>query len=151
VELIEQIKQDEGYRELPYLDSQGILTVGYGHNLTAKPLNLEQMMFFFSLGTHTERMTFFSALLGQDVESVAKTLRASLPWVFDKPRNVRDGLISMAFQMGVSGLLKFTTSLSMIENNNMQAAARNLKKSLWYSQTPNRAWRVIYQITNIQV
>ena len=41
-ELLAQLRDQEGFRASPYLDTQGVVTIGYGTNLEAHPeyLNL---------------------------------------------------------------------------------------------------------------
>lgn len=34
--ILEQLKRDEGRRPMPYQDSRGIWTAGYGHNMRAQ-------------------------------------------------------------------------------------------------------------------
>lgn len=36
--LTQELKRDEGYRDRPYFDSLGILTIGIGHALGSKPV-----------------------------------------------------------------------------------------------------------------
>jgi len=151
MKLVDWIKSQEGYDELPYLDTRGILTVGYGHNLIANPFTDEDAQQFFCLSTSRERKLFYQLVLEDDLAATTWSLAADLPWLWDKPENVRHGLISMAYQMGVEGLLKFENSLPLIKNNEMGEAAKHLRKSLWFEQTPDRARRVIHKITRVWV
>ncbi|ECX3247832.1 glycoside hydrolase family protein, partial [Salmonella enterica subsp. enterica serovar Kentucky] len=53
----------------------------------------------------------------------------------------RDILISMAYQMGVSGLAGFKNTLAMVAEGNYAGAANGMLSSLWAKQTPERAKR----------
>lgn len=44
--LLNTLKIEEGLRLFPYRDPKGILTIGYGHNLTANGITCEQALFF---------------------------------------------------------------------------------------------------------
>ena len=50
-------------------------------------------------------------------------------------------LASMAFQMGVPGLLKFKRTLAATKDGRYLDAAAAMRGSLWYTQTPERAER----------
>ena len=50
-------------------------------------------------------------------------------------------LLSMAYQMGVGGLLKFRKMLAAIEDNDWPEAEKQALDSRWAKQTPDRAKR----------
>jgi lysozyme len=45
----------------------------------------------------------------------------------------------MAFNLGISGLLKFKKTLKLIEEGNYKLAAKEMLKSKWANQVKNRA------------
>ena len=51
-------------------------------------------------------------------------------------------LISMCFQMGADWLAGFKNTLAMIAVGRWSDAAKNMLRSLWAQQTPERAKRV---------
>ena len=51
-------------------------------------------------------------------------------------------LISMCYQMGTAGVSKFTTSLSLMLQEEWSEVYKNLLKSKWAKQTPKRAMRI---------
>lgn len=55
-------------------------------------------------------------------------------------------LISMAFQMGAVGLGKFRNTLALVASRQFERAGRNMLKSLWAKQTPDRARRVAHMM-----
>lgn len=129
----EQLTRDEGNVAYAYQDNLGYWTIGIGILIDKRKgggLRPEEIQFIF-----LNRFTLKSA-----------ELYAKLPWVklLDEPR--QGALINMSFQMGVDGLLKFHRSLAAIKVKNWEEAAKELKLSDWYEQTPSRAVRVIEQI-----
>ena len=121
-----QIKRHEGFVSNAYKDSLGYLTIGYGR-LIDKAKN----------GGITEPEAEY--LLANDVSGVYEALNRSIP-SFKQLNEARQGvLLNMAFQMGVHGLMQFKSTLNLIELGDYDAAADNMLKSLWASQTPKRA------------
>lgn len=123
---VDQIKRHEGLVLHAYKDSLGYLTIGYGR-LVDKAKH----------GGISEAEAEY--LLQNDVSSVLSVLHRNITF-FDSlciPRQAV--LLNMAFQMGITGLLKFKKTLSLIEMGDFDGAADNMLKSLWAKQTPNRA------------
>jgi len=110
-ELIAQLKRHEGLRLFVYCCTTGRRTIGYGHNLDANPLSAEERKVtgYRDGGISAAGVDW---LLQRDVERIEQALIERLPWVanLDPPR--RDALCNMAYQMGIGGLLKFSTTLS---------------------------------------
>jgi lysozyme len=128
-----QIKRHEGFVSNAYKDSLGYLTIGYGR-LIDKAKN----------GGITEPEAEY--LLANDVNGVYEALNRSIP-SFKRLNEARQGvLLNMAFQMGVHGLMQFKSTLNLIELGDYNAAADNMLKSLWASQTPNRAQEMATQM-----
>src|SRR5512146_2123994 len=102
--VLDQLKRDEGLRLTPYRDSVGKLTIGYGHNLDAKGITVAVAEY----------------ILHEDMLDAAEELERALPWVksLDEPRHAV--LINMAFNMGMgscergTGLLGFNRTLELI-------------------------------------
>jgi len=128
-----QIKRHEGFVSNAYKDSLGYLTIGYGRLIDK------------SKGGGISE-TEAEYLLANDVNGVYEALNRSIP-SFKRLNDARQGvLLNMAFQMGVHGLLQFKSTLNLIELGDYDAAAENMLKSLWASQTPNRAKEMATQM-----
>ena len=54
------------------------------------------------------------------------------------PKDIKEVLIEMIFQLGIKKQKKFVKMNSHIQNNDMFLAALEMKNSLWYKQTPKR-------------
>ena len=128
-----QIKKHEGFVSNAYKDSLGYLTIGYGRLIDKS-----------KGGGITESEAEY--LLANDVNGVYDSLMHHLSCftTLDAPRQAV--LLNMAFQMGVHGLMQFKSTLNLIELGDYDAAADNMLKSLWASQTPNRAKEMATQM-----
>ena len=123
------ITRDEGYRRAVYTDSEGFATIGIGRLVDARRgggITLEEAQY----------------LLRNDIVRVVHALKASIPW-WNKLSPVRQiVLVSMAFQMGVPGLLNFRNTLNAVREERWNDASDGMLRSKWASQTPLRAHRL---------
>ena len=121
--LKERIQEHEGLRLHPYLDTAHIWTIGWGRNLLAKGIRLEEA----------------DLMLDNDIE-MATAQYDNLPeivrWRCDNVR--RDVIIEMLFQLGLVGTLKFRRMFAAVEKGDFKAAAFEMTDSLWFRQTPRR-------------
>ena len=133
--LIENIKAHEGFSARIYKDSVGKATVGYGFLVAA--LSPDELKLN---GGKAEPMSREVAekILNLKVSKLKKRLFQCLPWLESKSQGVQDTLIEMAYQLGLAGLLGFRHTLGCIETGDYAQAARNLRASLLYRQTPKR-------------
>lgn len=143
--LIENIKAHEGFSARIYKDSVGKATVGYGFLVAA--LSPDELKLN---GGKAEPMSKEVAekILNLKVSKLKKRLFQCLPWLADKPQNVQDTLIEMAYQLGLAGLMSFRYTLGCIEAGDYAQAARNLRASLLYRQTPKRVEDYIKGLEN---
>lgn len=118
----------------PYKDSEGFLTVGYGH----KVLPNEN----FNNGINEIEAL---RLLDKDIaiaESQLDKLKLTIP------KDWEEFLIIMIFQLGLSGTMKFKKMIQALRDANYIEAIKQAKDSLWYRQTPNRVNAMIAQLKN---
>lgn len=133
-ELSKQLRRDEGEKAQAYQDHLGFWTIGVGRLIDSRKLGA---------GLRPEEIQY---LLNNDINDRIKALTAALPW-FKNLDDARQGvLINMAFQLGTAGLLKFVTTLDLVKKGNYAGAAEAMQKSLWASQTPERAKRLAEQM-----
>lgn len=129
ISAIEQLKIDEGFRGQPYLDTVGKTTIGYGRNTDDNPLTKEEAHY----------------LLENDLKKVVKKLTRYGFYAQLSP--VRRGVvINMAFNLGVSGLLKFKKMISALESKDYAEAATQMLDSKWARQVGERATRLAKQM-----
>ena len=120
--LIEQLKVHEGLRLKVYKCTEQYNTIGYGRNLDTNGITKDEA----------------ETMLVNDIIKVMEALHdKGLLQDHTQPR--KDVLINMAFQMGVSGLLRFQNMILALDERNYSEAARQMLDSRWAKQTPNRA------------
>ncbi len=145
------LRKHEGNKLQVYPDSEGYPTIGNGRCLTTKGLSKAECE-YLKLGTcdknaviaklEVRGITQHEAdyLLSNDIDCFTSGLSKSL-YFFDKlPETAKMVLIDMAFNLGVSGLLKFKNTLSMIEKGQYVAASKEMLNSNWKNQVGNRAY-----------
>ena len=133
--LLENIKAHEGFRDHIYKDSVGKPTVGYGFLVAA--LSPDELKLN---GGKAEPMSRETAeeILNLKVTKLRKRVPECLPWLASKPQSVQDTILEMAYQLDIAKLLGFKYTLQCIEAGNYAQAAKNLRESLLYKQTPRR-------------
>lgn len=133
MDIIQQLKNEEGSVPHAYQDSLGFWTIGVGRLIDQRKGGL----------LYPDEIDY---LLANDVKRKTDGLATALPWfqLLDEPRQAV--LIGMAFQMGVKGLLAFTTTLGHVRVGRYAEAAVAMLESVWAKQTPERAKRLSKQM-----
>lgn len=137
ITIIAILNFEEGYREKPYLDTEGYPTVAVGIRIGPKGAPLSSYTFTVPRAVSdvwTGQMLEQKIREMQAVPNIAAALRAC-----NAAR--ADMLYSMAYQLGVNGLAAFKNTLAMIAAGNFEGASRGMLDSLWAKQTPKRAQR----------
>ncbi|HPG40887.1 MAG TPA: glycoside hydrolase family protein [bacterium] len=117
------IKKHEGKNNRMYRDGEGILTIGYGHNLETGELRDEAI----------------ELILQHDVEAAEQAVRSELPY-FDELSDLRrETLVEMVFNLGLPRFLGFKKMLAALEVRDYAAAAREMLDSKWARQVGKRA------------
>ena len=131
------IEREEGFRPNPYLCSEGYVTIGYGtkiHKLQGmKPED-------FSLRV-TKESGF--ALLQDELIRVISGIGASRVSAYytHLSEERKTIIISMAYQMGLVGILNFHKMWRAISLGNFDLASEEMLDSMWAKQTSGRAKR----------
>ena len=117
----EWIKEDEGLRLHPYLDTTGHVTIGWGRNLDNGI-------------SHDEAQLMFN-------NDYARTLSelGALDWYINLPNGVKNALINMNFNLGISKLLQFTHMIEALKKKDFTAASIAALNSAWCKQVGQRA------------
>lgn len=131
------IATEEGFRAKPYLCSEGYPTCGYGQKIGPKgadislyqfetPEDVAQLWMQHNIDSMLDEMEY-----NDDIAAASEACN-----------EVREAvLVSMCYQMGVSGLSGFKKMLSAIEFGDFETAAEEGLDSRWSLQTPARAER----------
>lgn len=115
------LKRHEGYRQFPYHDTRGDLSIGYGRNLRKEgidPIEAE-------------------LLLRRDATEACNRL-SSFPWFHTLDTARQAALIDLTVNVGFEGFLQFRLMRNWLEVGDFAAAAGELKKSVAWHQEPNR-------------
>jgi len=120
------LERDEGYRQHPYKDTAGKLTIGIGLNLTDVGL------------THDESLS----ILRSRVSGLNSRLKDAFPWYDDLSEPRQRALVNMAFNLGVNGLMGFRDMIEALEDEDYESAAAEALASKWAGQVGIRAVRI---------
>lgn len=124
-ETIAEIKEDEGFEPKPYKDHLGKLTIGFG-TLLESGITREEA----------------HALLMLRLNKVKKQLEDIN--MFNKlSENRKSVILSMCYQLGFNGVLKFKKMWQAIDSDDYIEAVAQMRDSKWFSQTTNRANRLM--------
>lgn len=131
------LQYEEGFREKPYLCSEGYPTVGTGIRIGQKGAALSNYQ--FTVPREVDAV-WLQSILNSTMRSMLSNERiAKAMNVLDEARTAV--LVSMAYQMGVAGLAQFKNMLYLVETKQFEEAAKAMLDSKWAKQTPNRARR----------
>jgi lysozyme len=131
--LLALVKEDEGW--LPYayddrtgepIQCKGWATIGYGFLIDSRK----------GAGLPRPVAEFW---LRYAVNERVEELERRWPAFKDQPEDVQLAVANMAYQMGVSGVLKFNDMLNALERGERSQAATHALQSIWATQTPKRA------------
>lgn len=86
------------------------------------------------------------AALLADISITERGLDTAIPWWRDQSPLREDCFVNLAFNLGVHGLLGFSTFLALMKEGNYPHAALDLQGTLWFHQTGDRAERIRKQI-----
>lgn len=125
----DQLIRHEGLKLKPYLDSEGIPTIGVGHNLN-EGISLAVAMF----------------MLDDDISSHTRELERAHPVVKRLDQVRRDVLINMAFNLGVSRLSGFRKMWRAIHDEDWERAGDEMMDSKWARQVGRRAAELSLQM-----
>jgi lysozyme len=117
---------DEGKRNRMYVDSQGVPSIGIGHNLRDCSISERAIRVIFE----------------DDVaiaESTAKTLFQTFDGLSDNRKAV---VVNMAFNLGQERLAEFHHFRAHVAAQDFKAASDEMLDSLWAKQVGKRAERL---------
>jgi lysozyme len=136
----EQLKRHEGLRLEAYRCPAGALTIGYGHNCDAWPVE--------GIGRIGDVISRKMAeeLLVEDVTGIAEDLDFAMSW-WRELDEVRQGVVlNMAFNMGVPRLKGFKRALGAMRIGDYPRAGTEMLDSAWAKQVKGRAAELARQM-----
>ena len=136
--LLDQLKHDEGFRYEPYKCTSGVWSIGYG----TTRINDDVVTEYTPPIPETEA----SNLLKADAYEAciaAQGIFGDFGYLTPLRQEV---LVNMAYNLGASGLARFTKMNTAILDRDWKRAAAEMKDSRWYGQVGNRAVRLTEQM-----
>ena len=124
---------EEGFSAKPYIDSLGYPTIGNGTLIGPKGAPLS----CYTLEVSRE----VAHLLLKDMMSINLEKLRQLYWYENLDEDKQMIIQSMAYQLGMSGLLKFKNMIKALTDKNYSESEKQALDSLWAKQTPARAKR----------
>ena len=137
--LQEQIMFEEGVKYEIYNDHLGYKTFGVGHLVRATDPENEM-----AVGTKVSKMRVaecFEADLYVAINDMEKFTEG-----MEIDDNIKECVTEMVFQLGLPRLNKFKKFKQALLDGDIETAQAEMKDSLWYRQTTNRAERLIEKL-----
>lgn len=123
------IKSDEGLKLHTYIDTNGHCSIGWGRNLE-NGISLDEAELMFK----------------NDLERSVKELE-KYNWYNEQPINVKNALINMNFNLGITKLLEFKEMIECLRLKKYHAANINALNSSWAEQVGQRAKDIAVMIS----
>ena len=137
--LQKQIMFEEGVKYEIYNDHLGYKTFGVGHLVRATDPENEM-----EVGTKVSKMRVaecFEADLYVAINDMEKFTEG-----MEIDDNIKECVTEMVFQLGLPRLNKFKNFKQALLDGDIETAQAEMKDSLWYRQTTNRADRLIEKL-----
>ena len=84
------------------------------------------------------------------LDDLMNRIQVKFHWWRSADDNVRDVVVEMCYQLGVSGFSKFKKTIDHLENKRYGKASAEMLDSKWARQTPNRALELSNIIKNLE-
>ena len=137
--LATRIEDEEGFSATPYRDAGGF-AIGFGFNLNTGGFSLNKVDRWLKEGIKIDEAR---AEVRSILRNRINALTRRWPPFSAQSIGVRYALADAAYELGISGLLSFQDTLMDIAMHDADAAAADIRDSLWYAQAPERAERLI--------
>ena len=132
--LIDSIKQHEGFVPTVYKDSLGIDTIGYGFAI--KDLFLNQ--------------DICDTILERKISHLLEKVNKKFTWYKYMPPEIQDIVVEMCYQMGVYGFSCFKKTIAYLQDKQWEKASIEMLDSRWAIQTPNRAKELSNRVKEVK-
>ena len=122
-DIVEDIKRHEGFRSTVYKCSEEFDTIGYGFAI--KDLVIDE--------------DIADLILMRKLDKLQERIASVFGWFFNSPQEIKDVVVNMCYQLGLTGFLKFKKTIYLLETEQYEDASLEMLNSLWAKQTPSRA------------
>lgn len=120
------LKTAEGWSPVPYRDTRGVWTIGYGHALTQEP----------SDGMRWTKGQSETQLLRDVADAIHDA--SSFAWFPTLDTVRQEVIVELAFNLGLPRLQGFKRMLAALSVKDYDRAAHELQDSRWYTQVGMR-------------
>lgn len=122
--LIDSIKKHEGFSPVVYKCTAGYDTIGYGKRIKYLKVTEEQSLEW----------------LKEDLDHLHYVLADKYDWFLPAEEEVKDIVMEMAYQLGVTAFSKFKMTIALLKNKDYEGASLEMLDSKWArNDTPGRA------------
>jgi len=121
--LKQRLMKEESCRLHPYEDTEHVLTIGWGRNLTDNGISQSEADMMFE----------------NDLKGIVAACETNVPGFADLDETRKLVLADMAYNLGLHGLLEFKKMLAAVKAKNWPQAAAEMRNSKWAKQIPHRA------------
>jgi len=121
--LRQQLIKHESIELKPYRCTSDKLTIGVGRNIEDRGISHETAM----------------QMLDEDIDICINELQQTLSYWNDLPSRVKEGLINLCFNMGISRLMAFKKTFGFLREGMYSKAADELLDSRYANQVGQRA------------
>jgi lysozyme len=115
--------QHESFKQFPYYDITGHLTIGIGRNLSDRGISTIEAFYLLD-----DDIIYFSSKLNHYLSFFS---------ILDENRQI--ALIDICFNLGVQGFLGFKETIAALEKGDYEEAAKEMLNSKWAQQVGERA------------
>ena len=132
--LIDSIKNHEGFRSRVYKCTAGYDTIGYGAAI--KDLEIDE--------------DIAEMILIRQVHKLEKRVAETFDWYETCPDTIKDVIVEMCFQIGLSGVMKFKKTLTYCSEKDWANMSVEMLDSKWArSDSPNRAKALAKRVAGV--
>lgn len=128
--LRQHLEAEEGVKQTAYLDTEGVLTIGIGHNLNV-PIPKSAI----------------DAIYHTDIDEAYRTATLAFNNIWPNINLARRvAIVSMCFQLGQLRFAGFAQMIRAIREGDWDNAAKEALNSKWAEQVPSRARRIAHML-----
>lgn len=132
--LIESIKNHEGFRSRVYKCTNGFDTIGYGAAI--KDLEIDE--------------DIAEMILIRQIHRLEKRVAETFDWYDTSPEKIKDVVVEMCFQIGVSGFMKFKKTIQYCSDKDWANMSVEMLDSKWARHdSPNRAKTLAKRVASV--
>ncbi|PWU07239.1 MAG: lysozyme [Verrucomicrobia bacterium] len=121
-----QLLLDEAYKQFPYTDTTGHLTIGIGRNLQSNGISMDEALY----------------LLDNDIMQCEKDLWHYCAFYQNLDNARKSCLVNICFNIGIQSFLGFKNMIAALNAKNYTLAAEEMLNSYWARQVGVRATKL---------